>query len=105
MNTLVWAITATPALGVIDGIPLSLWEIGGWGIAVGQALIFVRMIYKGKLHPDSTLNIYREALRISQESEAQLRAIVADYQQVGHSAVKVIESIQTQERSGRDEAS
>lgn len=62
-----------------DGIPIGiLSDISAWTVTASLALVVVRLIYKGKLVPYSTLMVYKEALEAERKANAELRAALGE---------------------------
>ena len=64
---------------MLDGIPIAvLSDVSAWIVTASVCLAIVRLIYKGKLVPYSTLMVYKEALETERKANAELRAALGE---------------------------
>lgn len=78
---------------------LSLLSNGSaWTVTAGVCLTFVRLIYKGKLVPESTVAMKDRTIEAERAANAELRAALTAYQATGITTVTLLESIQGQRR-------
>lgn len=69
-----------------------------WTVTAAVCLTFVRLIYKGKLVPESTVAMKDKTIEAERAANAELRATLAEYQATGLTTVTLLEAIQGQRR-------
>lgn len=87
---------------MFDAITLNfLSNASAWVVTAAVSLSIVRLIYKGKLVPETTVRMERDALAAERATNAELRAALLEYQSMGTAAIHLLESIQSDHREGR----
>jgi hypothetical protein len=89
---------------VLDGIPIAvLSDVSAWIVTASVSLAIVRLIYKGKLVPYSTLMVYKEALEAERAANAELRAALGEGGRASTTAVThLFESLRPEHLDGEE---
>ena len=82
---------------VFEGIPLSAWEIGGWGLFVALALFVLRALINGVLYPASVVEVYKSALRIERETDDANTAVLQELLEHARTSASILEGMQDRE--------
>lgn len=56
---------------MLEGIPLNLMDVGGWGVAVVLAALVVLALVKGRIYPSSTVDKLLVSWRERLDSEKE----------------------------------
>lgn len=87
--------TILAAVGV-EFIPFNWVDVGGWSLFIGLCVAIVVAFMRGTVVPRSVVNIYKEALDASRESERIKDETINELLQHNRTSTKVLKAIQAQ---------
>lgn len=78
---------------MIEGIPLSILDLGGWGVALLVIVTVAFMVYRGLLVPRSTHETFVEAWKTEREAGRERDQQAVQTTELAKTTVALLESI------------
>lgn len=96
---------------MIDGVPLTVMDLSGWGVAVFVLLLLTVLVLRGKIPSQSALeaerrraDVFEQAWEKSQEALRAKDEAWTELIQNSRTTVKILEGIQEEAQKGRGDS-